>query len=124
VRYERLGLYCKAQLLGWVVCKMKQMHGNKYFGNMRVGTVVDLLTDPDGKGNAAKLLSIAVQRMCSEGAHLIVANFSHQCFEAAATGVGFLQGSSNYHFITRNMRRVPLKECHLTRGDSDGDMNL
>ena len=123
-RYDRFGLYTKRKLLGWVVYKTTQMSENKHFGNMRVGTIVDILADPWESTHATKLLSIAVERLVANGAHLIVANLSHKCFAAAAAEVGFQRGPSNYHFVTKNLQSIPLPECHLTRGDSDGDMNL
>lgn len=123
-RYERLGVHVQKKLIGWAVCKTTDKKEDKHFGSLRLGTVVDLLADPNNTAELLQVFSAAVERLRDNGADLIIANLSHRPLSAAARKLGFIQGPSNFHFITRNLPLVSMSECHLTRGDSDGDCNL
>jgi hypothetical protein len=122
--YERLGVLLQKRLVGWAVCKTTQMKEDRYFGNLCVGSIVDLLVDPEKDVEVNAVLSLAVEKLSANGADLIVTNLTEQRLIASAARVGFLAGPSNYHFLTLKLRRAPLGECHITRGDSDGDYFL
>lgn len=122
--YQRLGIYQEERLAGWAVCKATPMHGSSYFGDLKVGTLVDLLVDPDDASDVEAVMGAACDRLRELGVDLIVTNLSEAHLTRAARRLGFATGPSNYHFFTRNLPRLKLHECHLTRGDSDGDNRL
>lgn len=122
--YERLGIFQEGRLAGWTVCKATQMHENPYFGDLKVGTLVDLLVDPDDAADVETVIDAARKRLRERGVDLIVANLSDHRLTRAAKRLGFAAGPSNYHFFTRHLPKLHLHECHLTRGDSDGDNRL
>jgi hypothetical protein len=122
--YERLGIFHENRLAGWAVGKATQMHGNPYFGDLKVGTLVDLLVHPDDALDVEAVMGAACERLRELGVDLIVTNLSDGRLTRAARRLGFAAGPSNYHFYTRNLPKLKLHECHLTRGDSDGDSRL
>lgn len=119
-KYVRLGVYTSNQLVGWVIYKITQMRGNKYFGNMRVGSIVDALCRQNST-DVHILFQAAVQALREEGSDILVANFSHQAAGKALKSIGFLAGPSEYHFFSKNIPIQKSEEIWITRGDSDGD---
>lgn|GEM_PF-5047149 len=122
--YERLGIFQDARFIGWAVCKATQMHENPHFGDLKVGTLVDLLVNPDDAAEVETVIDAARKRLRERGVDLIVTNLSDHRLTRAAKRLGFAAGPSNYHFFTRHLPKLKLHECHLTRGDSDGDNRL
>jgi hypothetical protein len=122
--YTKCGVFVDDQLIGWVVWKLTEMNNNSYFGNLAVGTVVDLLADPDNLKESRTVLRVALEALRQQGAELVVINLSERRLVKAASDVGFIIGPSNYHFFTKNLPTLKLENCHLTRGDSDGDRRL
>jgi hypothetical protein len=122
--YTKCGVFTEDQLIGWVVWKLTAMNNNPYFGNLTVGTVVDLLADPDNPTDVRTVLRVALDELTHHEADLVVTNLSDQRLLKSASEVGFISGPSNYHFFTKNLPTLKLGECHLTRGDSDGDARL
>ncbi len=108
---------------GWIVVANKQMSGNPYFGDLKVGTLVD------GFGRAADapaLVAAGIDYLAEIGVDIIVANFSHAAWVRACRRSGMLPGPSNYYlFVSPGgspllEERCPLREIHLARGHSDG----
>jgi len=122
--YRRVALFRNDELRGWIVWKLTAMSNNPYFGNLTVGTVVDLLADPEKPEDVEALFASAIRELADAGADVIVGNFSDSRFLACAKRAGFRTGPSNYHFLTKNLLPLELHHCHLTRGDSDGDRRL
>jgi hypothetical protein len=122
--YERVGVFLHDQLIGWVVSKLTAMNNNAYFGDLTVGTVVDLLVNPEQPAHVREVLHAAVRSLAAGGADVIVTNLSDRRLVAAACVAGFIPGPSNYHFFTKNLPALQIQDCHLTRGDSDGDRRL
>ena len=122
--YERVGVLRNGELIGWVVWKRTAMKNNAYFGNLTVGTVVDLLADPEKPADVEAVVQAAIQDLSRNGADLIVTNLSDRRLVTSARAAGFLTGPSNYHFFTKNLPALKIEDCHLTRGDSDGDRRL
>lgn len=115
-------------VLGWAVLLDTQMHDNKHFGNLRVGSIVDCLALPE---QAVGVIRAATQVLESRGVDLIVSNQSHAAWGAALRRAGFLQGPSNLPFaasreLTKLIDPFPAKmaHVHLTRGDGDGPIHL
>jgi hypothetical protein len=122
--YERLGIFEQDRFAGWAVCKATRMHGNPYFGDLKVGTLVDLLVDPDDASDGEAVMGAACERLRDLRVDLMVTNLSDGRLARTAKRLGFAAGPSNYHVFTRHLPKLELHECHLTRGDSDGDHRL
>jgi hypothetical protein len=110
--------------IGWAVVLDTPMQGNKYFGNLRVGTIADCMAKPE---YAASIIRAARLYLARRGVDLIISNQSHTAWTEAFRANGFLQGPSNYLFgASKPLSALagPLSECHLNRGDGDGPVNL
>jgi hypothetical protein len=127
-RITRLGVYSGNAVIGWAVVMSTQMKGHKQFGNLHVGTVVDLLSLPRNAGMVAE----AADRFLEDaGVDIVVSNQCHEAFRRALLDRGFLEGPSNYALAAskgltgllepfdRNVSQI-----HLTRGDGDGPIHL
>jgi hypothetical protein len=127
-RFIRLRILRKAtkQDVGWILVLNTQMREDKYFGDLKVGTVVD------GFGAATEvpaLLRAAVDYLSTRDADIIVGNFSHTAWVEASRRIGFFSGPSNYFFFASPRSPLlevgcPLPQIHLTRGDCNGFMHL
>jgi hypothetical protein len=112
--------------VGWAVVAPMQMHEHAYFGDLRVGVVVDAFGAP---GREAAVMSAAVDALVDHEVDLVVANWSNTRWREAARASGFLGGPTNYFFFAPPtaaplLADVPIGDMHLTRGDSDGMVHL
>jgi hypothetical protein len=114
--------------LGWAVMLDTQMRGNKYFGDLRVGTIVDCLALPE---NATAVLHRATELLARRGVDLVVANHSHAAWTSAFRSSGFLEGPSNFIFaasppLTKELEPFEQNQgaIYFMRGDGDGPINL
>jgi hypothetical protein len=116
------------QPIGWAVVLDTQMQNNKYFGDMRLGSIADCFASPD---DACAVMRAAREFLQERGVDLVVSNQSHAAWTGALKSAGFLSGPSNFIFAASR----PLSEAigpldqihdqlHLTRGDGDGPVNL
>jgi hypothetical protein len=127
-RFVRLRVASRADGsdLGWIVVSAAQMENNRHFGSLKIGILVD------GFGAAKdveKLIVTGCDHLARSGVDLIVANWSHHAWRQASKQSGFLSGPSNYFlFISKSADKQfaieNLGGMHLTRGDSDGMVNL
>ncbi len=127
-KFQRLVVRRGSQTIGWAVLLDTMMRESKYFGNLRVGSLVDCLADP---AQAAAVVFQATEYLRRRGVDLIVSN---QCHEAWCDGLrraGFLDGPSNFLFAASPQlaeRLEPFGEAraqlHFTRGDGDGPIHL
>lgn len=128
-RYIRLRVKRKGAKtdVGWIVVASKQMNDNHYFGDLKVGTLVD------GFGrleHAPALVAAGLNHLASIGVEIIVANFSHRAWVEACRRSGMLCGPSNFQvFVSPKGGPVleescPLHQIHMARGHSDGMDNL
>jgi hypothetical protein len=116
------------QPLGWAVVLDTQMRNNKYFGNLRLGSIADCFAAPE---DAPAVIQAARDFLRDRGVDLVVSNQSHAAWIASLKSAGFLSAPSN--FILAASRPLgdalgPLgqnsKQLHFTRGDGDGPVNL
>ena len=110
------------------MCLATQRSGDKYFGDLKLGSIVDLLAIP---GHEVGLIRIAVDRLRQEGVDLIVTNQSFGSLGDALRKSGFLNGPSNFLFatspkLTESLAPLEtrLRGFYLSRGDGDGPGNL
>lgn len=127
-RFLCFKVWQEERLLGWVILLDTTMQGNKYFGNMRVGSIVDGLGLP---ADASALVRAATQVLEEREVDLIVSNQAHTSWCAGFREAGYLAGPSNYLFGQSKelaklvqSHRIGLSEIHLTRGDGDGPTHL
>ncbi len=115
-------------VVGWAVVLDTQMHNNKYFGNLRVGSIVDCLAAPE---NAAAVIQAATRLLEDCGVDVIVSNESHAAWCDALGSAGFFRAQSNYIFAASKSLAEVLApfgtsrdQIFLNRGDGDGPVNL
>jgi hypothetical protein len=114
--------------VGWAACFNTLMTGHTYFGDLRVGTILDCVAHPDAMEATAELASAA---LASYGADLVVTNQAHRLWLRAFRQAGFLSFRSNYLLamsakLTQEIAARPggPAAIHLTRGDGDGRIHL
>lgn len=114
--------------VGWAVCLSTQMSGNAYFGELRVGSLVDCFAAP---ADAGQVVRAATHHLISTGADLIVTNQAHAAWCRALADAGYTAGPSNFLLaLSRKLtqRLQPLAQhqegFHITRGDGDGPIHL
>ncbi len=114
----------KVGTAGWAVVLDTQMRGDKYFGNMRLGSIADCLAAPT---DAAAVMGAAVRFLEQRGVDLIISNQLHPAWIAALRGCGFRDGPSNFIFaVSKGLAElIPAgAEVHVNRGDGDGPIHL
>jgi|SRR5215468_4505937 len=128
-RYIRLKVMRKGAKteVGWIVMASKQMSDNHYFGDLKVGALVD------GFGRSEDLpalVAAGLNHMVGVGVDIIVANFSHAAWVEACRRSGMLSGPSNFQVFVSPKGGLlleepcPLHQIHVARGHSDGMDNL
>jgi hypothetical protein len=116
------------EAVGWSVCLMTAMQENPHFGNLTVGTILDVLAPPEHLGALAGLTEAALGDL---GAELIVTNQLHERRRQEFRRLGFLGGPSNYLVALSKPLAASLGaepgafgRSHVTRGDGDGRIHL
>jgi hypothetical protein len=104
------------------------MEDDKYFGNLRVGTLVDGLCYPE---DVQDVMSTGLRYLMEEKVDLCIGNWSHIAWTSASRKLGFLQAPSNFiYFVSPTgthpllTEDCPLEQIHLNRGDGDGPIHL
>jgi len=127
-RFIRLRLTRGTSTIGWAVLLDTQMSGNKYFGTMRVGTLVDCLALPE---DAETVVLASMRHLRAAGCDIAITNQGHRAWCEALERCGFLAGPSNFLLALSPLlaqRIAPLDqrrdEVHVSRGDGDGPYNL
>jgi hypothetical protein len=117
-----------AETLGWAVLLDTQMRDNKYFGNLRVGTIADAFGAPE---NAREIIQAATEFLAQQGVDLTIANHSNTLWGNAFRSNGYFQGPSNFIFAASKPlagKLAPvernLPNLYFMRGDGDGPVNL
>ncbi len=127
-RFIKLRVVDSGRVAGWAVLLDTRMSNNKYFGDMRVGSIVDCLARPE---DAHKVIYLAAQVLERRGADLLLSNQAHAGWCGALKHAGFLRGPSNFLFLTSAPLTRLLGQLdpagaavHMTRGDGDGPIHL
>jgi hypothetical protein len=128
---ERVHGYCVrrgGKPIGWMAAQTTQMNDHKYFGSLRVSTILDGIALP---GDMRSVVSLVSRSLIREGADLLVTNQSHESWLEAFRGSGYLSGPSNYILalskgLAAAVSAQPngLARMQFTRGDSDGRCHL
>jgi hypothetical protein len=114
------------------------MINDRYFGNLRVTTVLDCVSVPEfadahASSMTCYLLNRRVYPNYARGEsppNLVITNQSHSVWTRAFRRAGYLSASSNYLLATSNALTAAIESdggeerVHLTRGDGDGRIHL
>ena len=127
-RFIRVRVCRNGGALGWALLLNTQMSDDKYFGSLRVGTIVDCLArSPHTRAVVAEAVAVLRER----GVDLIVSNQSAECWGDALRAEGFVKWRSGFLFgASRNLAarlalgNTGLLQVHLNRGDGDGPIHL
>lgn len=113
---------------GWVALQFAHMRGSKYFGSLRVATLLDAVCE---WGFERATVQAARDCAINHSAELLVTNQSHQLWLAAFETSGFWNGPSNYVIatspeLTKRIAAVDrgFVNVHISRADGDGRLNL
>jgi hypothetical protein len=114
--------------IGWVALLDTQMSGHEHFGNMRVGSVIDCLAEPE---DSTAVVAAATRFLEQRKPDLIVTNQSHTEWGRAFVRNGYLPGPSNFMLGLSPLLQQqlqPFEQCrsqiHMTRGDGEGPLNI
>jgi hypothetical protein len=113
--------------VAWAAALDTQMRGDRYFGDLRVATILDCMGDPKNLIGAVGSVSAALREA---GVDLIVSNQSHRLWRNAFRRNGFLEGPVNYclgiskPIADHVQSHGGLAAIYFTRGDGDGRMHL
>jgi hypothetical protein len=109
------------------VVASKQMSDNHYFGDLKVGTLVDGFGRSE---DVTALVAAGLNHLAGSGVDVIVANFLHAAWVKACRRLGMLNGPSNFQIFVSPRGAPALEEScqldniHVARGHSDGMDNL
>jgi len=125
----RLLAYREGETLrGYCVLRLKQFAADPRMGDLRMGTIVDCVFDPDDPGVVHALLNASVELCRRESMDVVFCSASHRRLRRHLLGNGFLPMRGTLHVayhdrtgrITADAR---LDSWHVMRGDSDADEN-
>lgn len=125
---RRVLVKIKGEVVGWFVARSRLMDNHNYFGNMRVGSIIDALARP---GYETDVIWASRQFLIEQESDIIVCNLQHRSWRKAAIAAGFFKGPSNFALALSPELRNLLEpeddriECtHFMRGDGEGPSNL
>lgn len=126
--YRLLACRRQGRLLGWGIVKIRQFVDDERMGDIRMGTLVDCVFDPDEPAVLDALLDAAVAVGRREGVDVLFCSASLRMLGRRLRQHGFvaIPGTLNAAFHDRTGRLAdnpPLESWHLMRGDSDADAN-
>ena len=126
--FLRLKMSQRGAVVGWAVLRDTQMQRHRYFGDLRVATIVDGMAVADAIPAVANAASRFLQ---GHGVDLIVSNQGHEQWIRGLRACGFLSGPSNYVLAMSPALTALLepfsdhqRRVHITRGDGDGPLDL
>ena len=131
---RRMGAYrllaCRRQtrLLGYCIVKLRQFQNDPRMGDIRMGTIVDCVFDPEAPEVLDTLLQSAVALCRREAVDVVFCSASLRELGRGLRRHAFIptRGTLNaaFHDRTGTIREdLPLESWHLMRGDSDADAN-
>ncbi|EDY20258.1 conserved hypothetical protein [Chthoniobacter flavus Ellin428] len=127
---KNMTLRCQrnGQDIGWAVVRSTVMQDDKYFGNLRLGSLVDCLSIP---GEEANIVALATDYLRELGSDLVVTNQSHTAWLNALSARGYMEGPSNFLFacspqLAQELGPLSgaLGTVHCNRADGDGPIHL
>jgi hypothetical protein len=126
-KFHKLKITKNGICIGWIVMLCTKMEGDKYFGNLKLGSLIDAFSKPE---DAELLIHQSVKYLRKLNADLIVVNHTNISWGHHFKRNGFLKGPSNFIFgISKRIKEyygnnVDFEHSFLMRGDGDGPINL
>ena len=127
-RFIRLKVSARGVAIGWVVLRDTPMRGHKYFGDLRVGSIVDCFSRPE---DARRVVGAGLRWLEGREVDLVVSNQTANAWCEALRYHGFLSGPSTFIFAASRPLHDELQpfaasfgHTHMTRSDGDGPINL
>lgn len=127
-KYIRLVVRREGRIIGWAVVLDTRMKDNKFFGNLRTGTIVDCFA---AAADAPAVVAAADDFLTDRGVDLVVSNQLHSTWSEALTRAGYQQGPSNFYFyycpqLAEKLTSRPEwdRTAHLNRGSGHGTGHL
>jgi Acetyltransferase (GNAT) domain len=128
-RYRLLAYRRQGKLLGYCILRIKQFSKDRRMNDMKVGTIVDCLYDPDSPAVLQALVTDVMARFRQAGVHAVFCTASLQALRRLLLMNGFFKIPGNLNFayharLAQVHADIPLDAWHLMRGDSDADQNF
>ena len=126
-RFIRMVVDVSGVTVGWALLLATEMRSHAYFGDLRVGSLVDCLAVP---GHAADVVRGAVRCLSDRNVDLIVSNQMADAWVSGLRTNAFIAGPSTFLFGASKALASLLEVdgarqgVHLNRGDGDGPINL
>jgi len=127
-RFIRLVVERDGRVVGWALLLDTAMRDDKYFGDLRVGTLVDCFADPQ---DAPLIVAAVDDLLARRGVDLVVSNQLHPAWCSALELAGYELGPSNFFFyyspaLVEALSGIPGWErgIHMNRGDGEGPTHL
>jgi len=126
--YRLLACRRQSRLLGYCIVKLRQFQNDPRMGDIRMGTIVDCVFDPEAPEVLDSLLQSAVALCRREGVDVVFCTASLRELGRGLRRHAFIStpGTLNAAFYDRTgtiREDLPLESWHLMRGDSDADAN-
>jgi hypothetical protein len=126
--YRLLAARGRGGLLGYGLVKIRQFEADPRMGDIRMGTLVDCVFDPDQPAVLDALLGAAIATCRRERVDVVFCTASLRALRARLRRHAFVEmpGTLNVAFHDRTQALAeapPLDAWHLMRGDSDADAN-
>ena len=125
-RFHRLRVRRGAEPVGWAVVLDTQKKGDRHFGDLRLGSIIDAMARPD---DASAVVWAARRFLKARGVDLVISNQSHHAWVSALRSAGFLTGPSNFAFaaskaLVADLGVSTVQDVYVNRGDGDGPIHL
>ncbi len=125
----KMKICCSGEPIGYVVVRCTSMKGDAYFGDLRLGSIVD---GWGAKEHVGQIVRLAAAHLKGLGADLIISNQSSRPWREALKSLGFLSFRSNFGLATspkltaalRASSGDGLEDCHFNRSDGDGPIHI
>ena len=126
-KFSKLKIIKNGTCIGWVVLIITKMEHDKFFGNLRLATIVDAFSKPI---YSDIVIYESVKYCIKNNADLIVSNNSNINWGKQYFNNGFIKGPSNFILaLSKKFKRlfnnqVDFENSFIMRGDGDGPINL
>ena len=127
-KFIRLKIIVNNKTTGWALVLVTSLSNHNYFGNMKIGSLIDCLFT---KGLEAEIIALIKRYFIKKNVDLIISNQSCGDINFGFLKNGFIEGPSNFILAVSpklskviNLNTDSLKEMHINRGDGDGPIHL
>ena len=126
--HEILQIMRNGEILGWTVCLITKMSGDRHFGDLTVATLADGLAPA---GEVDDVVMASVRYLEQRRPDLIISNQINRHWAAGLTAAGFRRGPSNFAWAVSPVMSNAFdddpyleNDSHINRGDGDGPIHL